>query len=47
MSAIIVGISVRHGLGRRYGPWAGPPTGLGWDAIVRSEWALDGPGLEF
>ena len=27
--------------------WAGPPVGLGWAAIVRSEWTLDGAGLEF
>ena len=28
-----------HGLGRQW-VWAGP-------GIVRNEWALDGPGLEF
>ena len=39
--------SVRHGLGRPNAPWAGPPVGLGWAGIVRNEWALDGPGLEF
>ena len=38
--------SVRHGLGRPYVPWAGPPMGLGWAGIVRNEWALDGLNFE-
>ena len=39
--------SLRYGLGRPYGPWAGPPMGLGWAGIVRNAWALDGLGIEF
>ena len=39
--------SVRHGLGRLYGPRAWPPLGLGLAKIVRNEWALDEPWHEF